>query len=181
MKETVLEKKAHSKLILLVYGLMVLFGLLVPNDLLEKSPSLRAYCDFIASIIPQIDRVTMLGGAIGNINRFVYSMFWIVALAISPVLIITKLKRLKRDGFPKKSVPLWQAVLFPLFGLWISWNVLTFSWFDTSLRAVHFGIANRLGAAIMAPLLALSPIAFLFISLAGIWGLVSRRIRIGGE
>lgn len=177
-----MENKPHSKSILAVYGLMVLFGWWVPNDLLEKSPLLQAYCDFMASIIPQIDRVTVLGGEeVGNFNRVAYSIFWAVALALSPVLIIRKLKNLKRDGFPKKSIPLWQALLLPVFCAWIAWNALTFSWIDMSLRAVNFGVANRLGATFMAPLLALSPMAFLFISLAISWGLISGRIQIGGN
>lgn len=92
-----LVQVSQGKLIFVIYALMVVFGWWVSNDLLESSPNLRLFTDFMASIVPQIDRVTTLGGATaGNANRVLYSVLWVVGIVLGTIYAGLVFKKLAR-------------------------------------------------------------------------------------
>lgn len=64
------------------FVLMGLVGALTPADILTAYSWTRPFTDFMASIVPQIDKVTALG-IDPDINRFYFSVMW----AASPVLV----------------------------------------------------------------------------------------------
>jgi hypothetical protein len=57
------------------FMLLVILGLALPEHLLARHSSLRAFCDFIASIVPQIDRIAGLGIRVDE-NVLYYSLLW---------------------------------------------------------------------------------------------------------
>ena len=170
-----------DKMVAFDYCHRVVFGWWVPNDLLAHSAGWRAFCDAIASVIPQIDRVTELGGPMqGNSNRVVYSSLWVLVVLTMPFFIWTKFKHLSLYGFdPKlKSILWWKAIVVPLFSIAIALNGFFLYSFDPSLRIIHFGIVNRFGAALVAPVLAFLAGVIAFCIFLLIWGLLTGRIQL---
>lgn len=58
------------------YVAFVLLAWLTPKTILDDWSQAREYADFVASLVPQIDRVTLFGGQAAQVNRFVYSLAW---------------------------------------------------------------------------------------------------------
>lgn len=181
-----MEKNKYSKLIFGIYGVLVVFGWSVPNDLLVQSASLRAFCDFMASIIPQIDRVTTLGGATaGNANRVIYSVLWCLVVLSAPFFAIVRCRHVLREGFEptRRRIPWWQVLLLSTFGIWLLRQSFVMEAFRPGLRLVTISLVNRFFAALWAPIFSFGTLFVLlgFVFLA--WGLATGRISmsIGGE
>ena len=68
------------------YLLMAVVGMLVPDDILQNHAWAREFSDFMAGIVPQIDRVTALNIK-PDVNRFYFSVLW----AGSPLLFVVGL------------------------------------------------------------------------------------------
>lgn len=65
------------------YAVMAVVGMLIPEDILRSHAWAREFSDFMASIVPQIDRITALNIK-PDVNRFYFSVLW----AGSPVLLV---------------------------------------------------------------------------------------------
>lgn len=63
------------------YLIMAVVGMLIPDDILSNNVWAREFSDFMANIVPQIDRITALNIK-PDVNRFYFSVLW----AGSPVL-----------------------------------------------------------------------------------------------
>lgn len=84
-----------------VYFLLMAFvGLLIPDDILKTNPDARQFSNFMASIVPQIDRITALNIK-PDVNRFYFSVLW----AVSPILFVIGLWH-TWDG-RKRNYPMW--------------------------------------------------------------------------
>ena len=68
------------------YFVMAVVGLLVPDDFLQGNAWARDFSDFMASIVPQIDRITALNIK-PDVNRFYFSVLW----AGNPILFLISL------------------------------------------------------------------------------------------
>lgn len=184
VKRTPYKWGATDYWMVVAYCAMVVFGWWVPNDLIERSPELRAFCDFMAAVIPQIDRVTTLGGVtIGNAQRVIYSVLWVFAIFTLPVAIWRRFKEVQRDGFePEHRTTSWLMVVFaPTLGSALALNALFLYSMDLSSRLGSFVFANRFGAGIFAPLLVFVPVAVIFGIFLLVWGVLTRRVVIGDE
>lgn len=125
---------------------MGLVGALTPQDILTAYSWTRPFTDFMASIVPQIDKVTALG-IDPDINRFYFSVMW----AGSPVLVLifALIAWRDRDGhmlmltyyrqpFSKMARTLGVLVLMVIFTYHIEWvtyskSKLTLGTFGTNL------------------------------------------------
>lgn len=68
--------RVHKRFLIGSYALFAAIGLLIPEDLrLADHPNLSAFCDFMAAIVPQIDRITAMGIK-PDVNRFYFSLLW---------------------------------------------------------------------------------------------------------
>ncbi len=76
-------KSPWGKAFIAYFVAMGLVGALTPPDILTAYSWTRPFTDFMASIVPQIDKVTALG-IDPDINRFYFSVMW----AGSPVIFI---------------------------------------------------------------------------------------------
>ena len=65
------------------YLLMAIVGMLVPDDILKSHEWAREFSNFMAGIVPQIDRVTALNIK-PDVNRFYFSVLW----AGSPMMVV---------------------------------------------------------------------------------------------
>lgn len=78
--------KPQTYFLLGSWAVFAFLGLVIPEDVLTKNEWAREFTDFMAAIVPQIDRITALGLK-PEINRFHYSVLW----AVAPVYFIVAL------------------------------------------------------------------------------------------
>jgi len=111
------------------YLLMAIVGMVVPDDILRSHAWAREFSDFMAGIVPQIDRVTALNIK-PDVNRFYFSVLW----AGSPVSIYLCLSVIWRGRenanatmwrMPFKSAVIWcfgclAIVCGAQFGYWMT-------------------------------------------------------------
>ena len=83
------------------YLVMAVVGLLIPEDILSANAWAREFSDFMASIVPQIDRITALGIR-PEVNRFYFSVLW----AGSPLLLLI-LSLITWQGYVTKVATIW--------------------------------------------------------------------------
>lgn len=127
------------------YLVMALAGVLIPDDIFKVAPWTKDFSDFMASIVPQIDRITALNIK-PDVNRFYFSVLWLC----SPMLFFLCLQLIWQGRFSANarmwSLPLNLAVggmffLFAVmaaaqFGYWMT---------DTTLRPLRMLLSSSLG------------------------------------
>ena len=89
-------------------------GLLIPSDILDHAWA-REFTDFIAAIVPQIDRIAALKLK-PDVNRFHYSVLW----SVSPIYLIIAISSMNANivsGAHKLNYI--QSLLSLIFGLYI--------------------------------------------------------------
>lgn len=126
------------------YAVMAVVGMLIPDDILQSHAWAREFSDFMASIVPQIDRITALNIK-PDVNRFYFSVLW----AGSPVLFAFGLL-LVFDG---RKVPyaIWTMPLLKALGVMIVCVLVTlgsqwiFGMTDTTNRTLKFMAGNVVG------------------------------------
>lgn len=69
------------------YLVMAVVGLLIPDDILEVHAWARDFSDFMASVVPQIDRITALNIK-PDVNRFYFSALWATIPALFGILLL---------------------------------------------------------------------------------------------
>lgn len=168
MKDTV-ELNASSRsawrnpfgIALVVYYLvMAIVGVLVPDDILKSYAWAREFSDFMAGIVPQIDRVTALNIK-PDVNRFYFSVLWVG----SPMLLVIVCLMLW-DGRRRNAATMWIApftkMLGPIaFGLIVTLALLEIHWIvDPNLRLSRFTFGVSVGRALIAQLFVAGPIFF---------------------
>mgnify|MGYP001618438137 CR=1 FL=1 len=75
--------KEQNRFFLISWAVLAFVGFFIPDDILSKHTWAREFTDFMAGIVPQIDRVTALNLR-PEVNRFHYSVLW----AVSPVYFV---------------------------------------------------------------------------------------------
>ncbi|RST47375.1 hypothetical protein [Variovorax sp. DXTD-1] len=142
------------------YLVMVVVGLLIPADILQANAWARDFSDFMASIVPQIDRITALNIK-PDVNRFYFSVLW----AGSPVLFVISLF-LIWDGWRQRSALMWTAPFktasVPMvFATLVFIAMLQVNWLvDPTLRLSRSYFGTVLGRATLAQLFVLGPVIF---------------------
>jgi hypothetical protein len=128
-------RNPHGLALVAYYLVMAVVGLLILDDILQANAWARDFSDFMASIVPQIDRITALNIE-PEVNRFYFSVLW----AASPLLCVLMIGELiggRRRGYsmwrstPRKMFSALCAVAFILFWATHLW------WVDPSLRLTH--------------------------------------------
>ncbi|RST47376.1 hypothetical protein [Variovorax sp. DXTD-1] len=125
------------------YLVMAIMGLLIPDDILKANAWARDFSDFMASIVPQIDRITALNIE-PDVNRFYFSVLW----AGSPLLcamVIGELLSGRRRGYsmwhstPRTMFPALVAVAFVVL-----WSINLW-WVDPNLMLSRMLFSAPLG------------------------------------
>lgn len=75
--------KEQNRFFLASWAVLAFIGFFIPEDIITKHAWAREFTDFMARIVPQIDRVTALNLR-PEVNRFHYSVLW----AVSPVYFV---------------------------------------------------------------------------------------------
>ena len=127
------------------YLVMAVLGLLIPDDILKSNAWAREFSDFMASIVPQIDRITALNIK-PDVNRFYFSVLWVG----SPVLfllcaIVIWTGRLNPSAIMWK-LPLLPAVAWMLFLGLAVWAAQNGYWItDTTNRQLRLLLVSTTG------------------------------------
>lgn len=177
MKDTV-ELNASSRsawrnpfgIALVVYYLvMAVVGLLIPDDILNANAGAREFSDFMASIVPQIDRITAINIK-PDVNRFYFSVLW----AGSPVLFVIACQAIWSSRHSPNAtmwtMPIAKASAFILILSLVVMSSQYCYWIgDESNRQLRLLLANDLGRDLLGsvvyvhgPLLCLSQAALWF-------------------
>ncbi len=127
------------------YLLMAIVGMLVPDNILKSYAWAREFSDFMAGIIPQIDRVTALNIK-PDVNRFYFSVLW-AGSPVSLYLCLSAIWRGRENAnatmwrMPLKSAVIWcfgyLAIVYGAqFGYWMT---------DTANRQLSFLLSSGFG------------------------------------
>lgn len=159
------------------YGVLVLAGLLIPENILRDYPFARTFSDFMAAIIPQIDRITALGVA-PDINRFYYSVLWTTFPLYFPIFLMSSIEYVER-GYERKFSVL-KVALLSLFAFLVCWLVMFLSIGDLIVvgrkHEMMWMFNNRLARALLAPMIVLGFQAMLASLIVMIKGTINKKI-----
>lgn len=162
---------------------LAVFGLLVPDDVLQANAWARDFSDFMASIVPQIDRITALNIK-PDVNRFYFSVLW----AGNPILFLISLLLVldgRNRGYAMWTLPLLKAV--GLMGFFVALIVCA-QWMywmeDVTNRQLRLFLGNTLGRSFWASSVyvfgsALSGAGFIVLFLGWITGYIPRNMKKG--
>jgi hypothetical protein len=140
---------------------MGLVGAFTPADILKANPWAREFCDFMANIVPQIDKVTALNIA-PDINRFYFSVMW----AGSPFLFVFMVCAIwltRKDDLadPKKvwRQPFYKSLLMVIPFGFLALAVLHFP-FDAkdATRLMRSTFQYAIGRTVMPQCFVLAPV-----------------------
>ena len=132
---------------LLGYGaLMGIIALFIPADILKAYPWAVEFTDFMAGLVPQIDRITSLGVE-PDVNRFYYSVLW----AMSPGVFLIASFKVWEDlkmGYGASSMPLFKMLPLALLLCMLIYASQQGYWMtNTNNGLLRFMLDNRLGRA----------------------------------
>lgn len=161
---------------------MTVVGLWVPDNILKDNNWARDFSNFMAGIVPQIDRITALNIK-PDVNRFYFSVLW----AGSPALIIIIIFAVF-DGWKKQSAPMWwlpfhKAIWLFLFGSLVVWATLDVTTIiDPAIKLAKFNFGTALGRAVIGQIFVVGPLFFsigiLACALGWITGYIPRNIKL---
>lgn len=142
------------------YLLMALVGLLIPDDILSANAWAREFSDFMASVVPQIDRITALNIK-PSVNRFYFSVLWAGSPVLLLIVCIMMWDAKRRDVATMWTAPLRIAALPMLFGLVVCVLLLLPQLLvDPSMRLSRNTFGSSFGRGFLAQIFVLGPILF---------------------
>jgi hypothetical protein len=148
------DRRAKTVFFLSWYVPLVLLGLFTPETILRDHAWACEFVDFMAQIVPQIDRLPRLKIDV-EINQFVYSAAWAVAIPVTGQVVFVSW-RLWKNG--DKGVPFGLGILF-VVGLWATVILIDNAFFPgASVRTSRFALLFfdvTPTRALLAPLVAM--------------------------
>jgi len=165
--------------VILLYALI---GLFIPDTILIDYQWARGYANFIASFIPQIDRITALNIA-PDFNRFYYSVLWPASLPSVYLLFHSMRQDVALGLYPKNNkispeglagLLLWCSLMvgFSMF-LWIGFGFVR----NDNIVVLRL-FAPYFNRAVTGPIIVLGFWATVVLTLVIIEGIVEGRIKI---
>lgn len=130
------------------YLAMAFLAFLIPDNILIDNAWAREFTDLMASIVPQIDRITALNIK-PDVNRFYFSILW-VGVPPSLFLYIWAFTNGRKYNYPIWTMPLSKAALY-LFVLLV---VMAYVFFnipeidDATNRLARTLLSNPIGRAV---------------------------------
>lgn len=182
MKSLFAPYSAETKKVQMIFffgswALLAAIGLFIPETVLTDNPNLRAFTDFMASFIPQIDRVTALDLR-PEVNRLHYSILW----AVSPVFPGLMLPAILRTTPTGGKLPTYGkalgALLFSVLLVGESMFLLMTSFLhDPNVydRVEHVAFYYPLSRAILAPIMVTNFWIFSTVIAVVVWGFITGR------
>lgn len=149
--------KPQTYFLLGSWAFFAFIGLLIPQDVLTKNEWAREFTDFMAAIVPQIDRITALGLK-PEINRFHYSVLWAVAPVYFVVIMISGNKNFVLGYGRMNMGQIVAGLLFSVIVIWFSmWGIGSM---ESNNRVTRVLFYYSLSRAVNAPIFAFAPWMF---------------------
>jgi hypothetical protein len=171
------------------FVVMGLVGAFTPADILKANPWAREFCDFMASLVPQIDAVTKLNIA-PDINRFYFSVMWagspVAFILIGGLLWTDRQSHLSNPKLIWRS-PFWKQALWLLL---IGTFMLLMSYVTTMEakdhgRLIRAAFGYPIGRIFLLQSLVLFPLIvasfYMFFALGWLTGYIPRNIKYQNE
>ncbi|QGW81897.1 hypothetical protein [Variovorax paradoxus] len=135
---------------LIYFSAMVGLGVFLPDSVLEGNAWKRDFSDFMASFVPQIDRITALDIEPG-VNRFYFSILWATSPALFGLLFLN-IYRTRSTLRKLWDTPL-RKVLLSMCGLAMMLAWTQHLWFvESSMRLSLFLFGSTIGRSFFAQL-----------------------------
>lgn len=133
-------------------AIMGLIALFIPSDVLTVYPGAAAFSDFMASWVPQIDRLAALNIQ-PEVNRFYYSVLWAMSpglLVLSVFKVLEDLRMGLGDALNRPLLKLIPFVVLFFVAIYAAQHLFWFAQFvDADDRKLRFLMGNRLGRAFL--------------------------------
>lgn len=149
--------KPQNYFLLGSWAFFAFIGLLIPHDVLTKNEWAREFTDFMAAIVPQIDRITALGLK-PEINRFHYSVLWAVAPVYFVILMLSTNKDFTLGNIRMTNGHTVALLLFSIVA--VGFSMWGFSLMDPNDRVTRVLFYYSLSRAVNAPAFVFIPWAF---------------------
>lgn len=152
--------KPQTYFLLGSWAFFAFLGLVIPEDVLTKNEWAREFTDFMAAIVPQIDRITALGLK-PEINRFHYSVLWAVAPVYFVIFMLSTNKDFALGNIRMTKGHILVFLLFSIYCIGLSMFLwLGFGFVESSNRVTRVMFYYSLSRAVNAPMIAFAPLAF---------------------
>lgn len=144
---------AHRRFSYFMYFVAVVFGLLIPDDILITNSWTQKFTDGMAMIIPQIDNVSRVN-LYSDVNRFLYSVLWAISPLLFPLAIKDQLHLIEvKDVENKRDIDWTLHFLRITFFLGMTiWAVFYFSYIERN-RILESILVNQFYRAVAAPVM----------------------------
>ena len=158
------------------WAILAIIGLFIPEKVLSDNEWAWRFSDFMASIVPQIDRITALNLR-PEVNKFHYSILWAVS-PVFPGLMLPSI--LAHSNAGKKTKTYGDACLGLLVCFWIVGFSMYLWWGagfvdDRTDRIARLMFDSGLSRSVFAPVLVGSFWMFATLALFIAWGLITGR------
>ncbi len=145
--------KPQTRFLIGSWAFFAFIGLIMPETILRDYDWTQGFTDAVASVVPQIDRITALNLR-PDINRFHYSLLWVV----SPVyFVIAMISGNQNVALGYNRITKGQVIgtlLFYVYGIGFTMYLWMGFWFMyPESRVVQIFIYYRLSRAAVAPIL----------------------------
>ncbi len=130
--------------LLVYYFTMAIIGMFVPDDILSNHVWARNFSDFIASIVPQIDRITALNVK-PDVNRFYFSVLWTTSPVLISLVLLAAMVGGINKAYVKRSDSITRATIGALAGVLLCLYAISLSYIDPKMKLSLFFFANKIG------------------------------------
>jgi hypothetical protein len=131
--------------LLIYYSLMTVVGLCIPDDVLKANAWAKEFSDFMASIVPQISRITALGIK-PEVNRFYFSVLWAGSPVMFAICIGAIWSSRNSPNARMWTMPLTQSIGWMTFLLVVIVGAQYGYWMtDSTNRQLRFLLSNTFG------------------------------------
>lgn len=149
--------------LLVYYFAMAIIGILIPDDILTNHAWAREYSDFMADIVPQIDRITALN-INPDVNRFYFSVLWTGV----PILILLIVVGALIGGVNKRYIKRSDSILRIIVGITLAvimaLYAISASYIDPSMKLSLTIFATKIGMSFYGQILLVNGPVLLLVS-----------------
>lgn len=133
--------REQNRFLLASWAVLAAIGFFIPEQIVSDHVWAKEFTDFMASIVPQIDRVTALNLR-PEVNRFHYSVLWAVSPVYFVIVMISGMKNVTLGYYRATKGKIVGILFFSIFMIGFSvflWPTAFFYSMDPSNRVTRMG------------------------------------------
>jgi len=110
-----------------VVAIMFVIGLIVPDDVLAKFPSIIPIVDCVANVVPMINKIAALGMQVER-NKFLFALNWLVITPFGFVMVLFAEWRVRVGIYQASIVKVAYVTLMLALMSWLIWEHGVIAW-----------------------------------------------------